>query len=103
MFVLVIVIDLFELLFVKDVLLLIDSEYGFLVSIVGVGFILGVIINIILLKKLVFLFLIGIGLLFIVIGYLIYVFLNVFLIVVIGFFILFFFMVYVNIGFYIFY
>jgi len=103
MFVLATATDSLELSFAKDVLLLTDSEYGFLVSIAGAGFILGAITNTILSKKLTPSFLIGIGSLFIAIGYLIYAFSNVFLIAAIGFFILSFSMAYANTGFYTFY
>lgn len=103
MFVLATATDSLELSFAKEVLLLTDSEYGFLVSIAGAGYILGAIINTILSKKLAPSFLIGIGSLFITIGYLIYAFSNVFLIAAIGFFILSFSMAYANTGFYTFY
>lgn len=103
MFVLATATDSLELSFAKEVLLLTDSEYGFLVSIAGAGFILGAITNTILSKKLAPSFLIGIGSLFIAICYLIYAFSNVFLIAAIGFFILSFSMAYANTGFYTFY
>ncbi|MGR5994380.1 MFS transporter [Bacillus cereus] len=103
MFALATATDSLELSFAKEVLLLTDSEYGFLVSIAGAGFILGAITNTILSKKLAPSLLIGIGSLFITIGYLIYAFSNVFLIVAIGFFILSFSMAYANTGFYTFY
>ncbi|EJS57829.1 TPA: MFS transporter [Bacillus thuringiensis] len=103
MFVLATATDSLELSFAKEVLLLTDSEYGFLVSIAGAGFILGAITNTILSKKLAPSFLIGIGSLFIAIGYLIYAFSNIFLIAAIGFFILSFSMAYANTGFYTFY
>ncbi|MCU4862973.1 MFS transporter [Bacillus cereus] len=103
MFVLATATDSLELSFAKEVLLLTDSEYGFLVSIAGAGFILGAITNTILSKKLAPSLLIGIGSLFIAIGYLIYAFSNVFLIAAIGFFILSFSMAYANAGFYTFY
>ncbi|WP_074594023.1 MFS transporter [Bacillus cereus] len=103
MFVLATATDSLELSFAKEVLLLTDSEYGFLVSIAGAGFILGAITNTILSKKLAPSFLIGIGSLLIAIGYLIYAFSNVFLIAAIGFFILSFSMAYANTGFYTFY
>ncbi|HFJ9426337.1 MFS transporter [Bacillus cereus] len=103
MFVLATATDSLELSFAKEVLLLTDSEYGFLVSIAGAGFILGAVTNTILSKKLAPSFLIGIGSLFIAIGYLIYAFSNVFLIAAIGFFILSFSMAYANTGFYTFY
>ena len=103
MFALATATDSLELSFAKEVLLLTDSEYGFLVSIAGAGFILGAITNTILSKKLAPSFLIGIGSLFIAIGYLIYAFSNVFLIAAIGFFMLSFSMAYANTGFYTFY
>ncbi|HFJ9276758.1 permease [Bacillus cereus] len=103
MFVLATATDSLELSFAKEVLLLTDSEYGFLVSIAGAGFILGAITNTILSKKLAPSLLIGIGSLFIAIGYLIYAFSNVFLIAAIGFFILSFSMAYANTGFHTFY
>ncbi|ANV71881.1 MFS transporter [Bacillus cereus] len=103
MFVLATATDSLELSFAKEVLLLTDSAYGFLVSIAGAGFILGAITNTILSKKLAPSLLIGIGSLFIAIGYLIYAFSNVFLIAAIGFFILSFSMAYANTGFYTFY
>ncbi|ANE85815.1 MULTISPECIES: MFS transporter [Bacillus] len=103
MFVLATATDSLELSFAKEVLLLTDSEYGFLVSIAGAGFILGAITNTILSKKLAPSLLIGIGSLFIAIGYLIYAFSNVFLIAAIGFFMLSFSMAYANTGFYTFY
>ncbi|ONG63114.1 MFS transporter [Bacillus cereus] len=103
MFALATATDSLELSFAKEVLLLTDSEYGFLVSIAGAGFILGAITNTILSKKLAPSLLIGIGSLFITIGYLIYAFSSVFLIAAIGFFILSFSMAYANTGFYTFY
>lgn len=72
--------DSLELSFAKEVLLLTDSEYGFLVSAGGAGIILGAITNTMLSKKLAPSFLIGIGSLFIAIGYLIYAFSNGFVI-----------------------
>jgi MFS family permease len=95
--------DSLELSFAKEILLLTDSEYGFLVSIAGAGFILGAITNTILSKKLAPSLLIGIGSLFIAIGYLIYAFSSEFLIAAIGFFVLSFSMAYANTGFYTFY
>ncbi len=103
MMVLATAIDSLELSFAKEVLLLTDSKYGFLVSIAGAGFILGAITNTILSKKLAPSFLIGIGSLFIAIGYLIYAFSSEFLIAAIGFFVLSFSMAYANTGFYTFY
>ncbi|QWU45371.1 MFS transporter [Bacillus sp. NP247] len=96
-------IDALELSFAKEILLLTDSEYGFLVSIAGAGIILGAIINTILSKKLATSFLIGVGSLFIAIGYMVYAFSNGFLIAAIGFFILSFSMAFANTGYYTFY
>ncbi|KEK23453.1 MFS transporter [Bacillus gaemokensis] len=95
--------DSLELSFSKEILLLSDSQYGFLVSIAGTGIIVGAIINTIFTKKLATSFLIGIGSLFISIGYIIYAFSNYFLIAAIGFFILSFAMAFANTGFYTFY
>ncbi|MBE5106639.1 MFS transporter [Bacillus thuringiensis] len=103
MMVIVTATDSLELSFAKEVLLLTDSEYGFLVSIAGSGFIIGAITNTILSGKLAPSFLIGIGSLFIATGYLIYAFSNEFLIAAIGFSILSFSMAYANTGFYTFY
>ncbi|EJS54652.1 MFS transporter [Bacillus cereus] len=96
-------IDALELSFAKEILLLTDSKYGFLVSIAGAGIILGAIINTILSKKLATAFLIGVGSLFIAIGYMVYAFSNGFLIAAIGFFILSFSMAFANTGYYTFY
>ncbi|MGG5791558.1 MFS transporter [Bacillus nitratireducens] len=96
-------IDALELSFAKEILLLTDSEYGFLVSIAGAGIILGAIINTILSKKLATSFLIGVGSLFIAIGYMVYAFSDGFLIAAIGFFILSFSMAFANTGYYTFY
>ncbi|EOP54590.1 hypothetical protein IKQ_02210 [Bacillus cereus VDM053] len=96
-------IDALELSFAKEILLLTDSKYGFLVSIAGAGIILGAIINTILSKKLTTAFLIGVGSLFIAIGYMVYAFSNGFLIAAIGFFILSFSMAFANTGYYTFY
>ncbi|SLK02959.1 MFS transporter [Bacillus toyonensis] len=95
--------DSLELSFAKEILLLTDSEYGFLVSIGGAGCILGAITNTILSKRLAPSFLIGIGSLFIALGYLIYAFSSGFLIAATGFLILSFSMAYANTGYYTFY
>ncbi|PDY46733.1 MFS transporter [Bacillus pseudomycoides] len=103
MMVLATAMDSLELSFAKEVLLLSDSRYGFLVSIAGAGIIVGAIVNTIFTKKLIPSFLIGIGSLFISIGYMIYAFSNHFIIAAIGFFILSFAMAFANTGFYTFY
>ncbi|WP_242220049.1 MFS transporter [Bacillus cereus group sp. BfR-BA-01380] len=95
--------DSLELSFSKEILLLSDSQYGFLVSIAGAGIIAGAIVNTIFTKKLATSVLISIGSLCISIGYMIYAFSNSFLIAAIGFFILSFAMAFANTGFYTFY
>ena len=102
MFVLATATDSLELSFAKEVLLLTDSEYSFLVSIAGAGFILGAITNTILSKISTFIsnwnrIIIHRNWLFNLC------FSNVFLIAAIGFFILSFSMAYANTGFYTFY
>ncbi|MBO1580672.1 MFS transporter [Bacillus sp. XF8] len=103
MMVLVTAMDSLELSFSKEILLLSDSQYGFLVSIAGAGFIAGALVNTIFTKKLATSFLIGIGSLFISVGYMVYAFSNHFLMAAIGFFILSFSMAFANTGFYTFY
>ncbi|MCM3735760.1 MFS transporter [Bacillus cytotoxicus] len=95
--------DSLELSFSKEILLLSDSQYGFLVSIAGAGIIAGAIVNTIFTKKLATSVLISIGSLCISMGYMIYAFSNDFLIAAIGFFILSFAMAFANTGFYTFY
>ncbi|HEK9098872.1 TPA: MFS transporter [Bacillus pseudomycoides] len=95
--------DLLELSFSKEILSLSDSHYGFLVSIAGIGFVAGALVNTVFTKKLAISFLIGIGSLCISIGYIVYAFSNHFLIAAIGFFILSFSMAFANTGFYTFY
>lgn len=97
------VMDSLELSFSKEILLLSDSQYGFLVSIAGAGIIAGAIVNTIFTKKLATSVLISIGSLCISIGYMIYAFSNYFLIAAIGFFVLSFAMAFANTGFYTFY
>lgn len=67
------------------------------------GIIIGAIVNTIFTKKLIPSFLIGIGSVFISIGYMMYAFSNHFIMVAIGFFILSFAMAFANTGFYTFY
>ncbi|SDC67140.1 MFS transporter [Shouchella lonarensis] len=92
-----------EAAFAKGVLSLSNSAYGFLVSMAGLGFIAGAIVNTVFAKKLVPNTLIGIGSLFIGFGYLIYAFSNSFLMAAIGFFLLTFALTFANTGFLTFY
>lgn len=96
-------IDSQEAAFAKAVLLLTDSDYGFLVSIAGAGIIIGAFVNTLFVKKLRTSFLIGIGSLFFSIGYVIYAFSSSFTIAAFGFFILAFSLAFANTGFHTFY
>ncbi|SFA97498.1 Major Facilitator Superfamily protein [Lentibacillus halodurans] len=64
--------DAQEVVFIQETLGLSESDYGLLMSITGVGSITGAFILSVLSKKLTLRFLIGMGFLFIAIGYLIY-------------------------------
>lgn len=96
-------IDSLEAAFAKEVLSLSDSEYGFLVSIAGVGIVLGSIVNAMIAHKSSTSLLIGLGSLFVSGGYIIYAFSNIFLMAAIGFFILSFSLAFANTGFHTFY
>ena len=103
MIVLTTAIDSLELSFAKEVLSLTDSEYGFLVSMAGAGYILGALTITIFSNKLKPAFLIGVGSLFISTGYMFYAFSSEILIATVGFFILSFALSCANTGFYTFY
>ncbi|WP_176473338.1 MFS transporter [Niallia circulans] len=92
-------VDSLEAAFSREVLLLSERDYGFLVSIAGAGIIVGALVNIIIVKKVATSWLIGLGSLMVSIGYLIYAFSANFLIAAIGFFILSFSMAFLNTGF----
>jgi len=96
-------IDSLEAVFAKEVLELSNSDYGFLVSIAGAGIVIGSIVNTLIVKKTATSWLIGIGSLFVSIGYIIYAFSNSFFIASIGFFVLAFFISFANTGFLTFY
>ncbi|WP_418789675.1 MFS transporter [Niallia circulans] len=96
-------VDSLEAAFSREVLLLSERDYGFLVSIAGAGIIVGALVNIIIVKKVATSWLIGLGSLMVSIGYLIYAFSANFLIAAIGFFILSFSMAFLNTGFNTFY
>lgn len=96
-------VDSLEAAFSREVLLLSERDYGFLVSIAGAGIIVGALVNIIIVKKVATSWLISLGSLMVSIGYLIYAFSANFLIAAIGFFILSFSMAFLNTGFNTFY
>ncbi|MFE3975711.1 MULTISPECIES: hypothetical protein [unclassified Peribacillus] len=91
-------IDSQEAAFAKAILLLSDSDYGFLVSIAGAGIIAGAIVNAVFISKV-----IGLGSLFVSIGYMAYAFSNSFSMAAIGFFIIALSLAFANTGFQTFY
>ncbi|MDT8861296.1 MFS transporter [Alkalihalobacillus sp. MEB130] len=96
-------VDSLEAAFAKEVLHLSDSDYGFLVSVAGLGIIVGAFLNTLFVKKMATSFLMGIGLAFVSIGYIIYAFSQSFIMAALGFFILAFFLAFANTGFLTFY
>ncbi|WP_257348463.1 MFS transporter [Pseudalkalibacillus decolorationis] len=96
-------VDSLEAAFSKEVLSLSNSKYGFLVSIAGAGFVVGAIVNTLLVKKLTTALLIGVGSLFVSIGYIIYAFSNGFYLASAGVCILSFALAFANTGFHTFY
>jgi MFS family permease len=96
-------IDSLEASFAKQVLFLSDSKYGFLVSIAGMGFVIGATINALFVSKVSTSILIGVGSSLVAVGYVIYSFSNSFTIAAIGFFVLSFFLAFANTGFLTFY
>jgi MFS family permease len=97
------IIDSLEAAFAKQVLSLSDSKYGFLVSIAGLGFVFGAVINAVIVKKVSTALLIGLGSLIVSVGYVIYSFSINFSVAAIGFFVLSFFLAFANTGFLTFY
>ncbi|PAE90797.1 MFS transporter [Shouchella clausii] len=96
-------IDSLEAAFSTKVLSLSERDYGLLVSIAGVGIIVGSFVNILIVKKVATSWLIGLGALMISVGYIIYAFSTIFLTAAIGFFTLSFSMAFMNTVFYTFY
>ncbi len=92
-------IDSQEASFAKAVLLLTNSEYGFLVSIAGAGIIAGSVINTLFANKLTPSVLIGYGSVVVAAGYLVYAFSHSFAGAATGFFILAFALAFANTGF----
>lgn len=96
-------IDSLEVAFSKEVILLSDSEYGFLVSIAGAGILIGALINVLFTKKLSIPFMIGIGSVVVALGYIIFSFSTSFSVASIGVFLLAFASAFANTGFQTFY
>ncbi|WP_425445455.1 MFS transporter [Virgibacillus ndiopensis] len=96
-------VDSLEAAFAIEVLGLSDSEYGFLVSIAGGGILVGALSNTIFAKKLSISVLIGLGSIFVSVGYVVYAFSDDFITAAVGFFILSFSLAFANTGFYTFY
>ncbi|MDT8860828.1 MFS transporter [Alkalihalobacillus sp. MEB130] len=96
-------VDSLEAAFAKEVLNLSDSDYGFLVSIAGAGIIIGAILNTLVVKKIATSTLMGVGCVFVSIGYIIYAYSGAFPMAALGFFILAFFLAFANTGFHTFY
>ncbi|WP_078393798.1 MFS transporter [Shouchella patagoniensis] len=96
-------IDSLESPFAKKVLLLEDAHYGFLLSLFGIGIILGSVINSVFTKRLAVWFLIGIGTPFIAVGYLVFYSAQSFYSAVLGVFLIGFAITFANTGFLTFY
>ncbi|KZZ83666.1 MFS transporter [Bacillus sp. SJS] len=96
-------LDSQEVVFSREILKLSDSVYGLLVSISGVGLLIGSFINRLAVKKLSPSVLIASGGLMIAVGYLVYSLSSTFIMAAIGFFILAFFMAFANTGIWTFY
>ena len=99
MLVLTAAVDSLEAVFSKEVLQLTNTEYGLLVSIAGAGIGLGAIVNTILSSRLQTSWLMGVGSVFVSVGYIIYSFSNTFTVAAVGFFLLSFSLAFANVGF----
>ncbi|WP_209976431.1 MFS transporter [Paenibacillus eucommiae] len=96
-------VDSLEASFAQLVLYLSESDYGILVSIAGAGIIVGAMVNTLIVKKIAISVMIGVGALGVCLGYIIYAFSDSFYIAAVGFFVLAFFLAFVNTGFTTFY
>ncbi len=96
-------VDSLEAAFATEVLSLSEGNYGLLVSIAGVGIVVGALLNMIVVEKVATSWLIGLGSLMVSSGYLFYAFSGTFLMAAVGFFVLSFSMAFINTGFYTFY
>lgn len=92
-------LDSMEVAFAKEVLHLSDSAYGTLVSIAGIGFLVGAIATNVIVKFSSARLLMGIGTFLVAVGYVIYSLSNTFLLASIGFFMLSCFLAMANTGF----
>lgn len=92
-------IESLEAAFSKEVLNLSNTKYGFLVSIAGIGFVIGSIVNTVIGNRFDSRKLIGYGSILLSFGYLIYAFSNEFKLASVGFFLLSFALAFANIGF----
>lgn len=103
MIVMISAVDSLEAAFAKEILRLSNVEYGFLVSIAGLAVVSGAVVNMIFSRKLHTSLLMGVGSIFVSLGYICYAFSGSFLIAAIGFFVLSFSLAFANTGFLTFY
>ncbi|KMM39391.1 MFS transporter [Guptibacillus hwajinpoensis] len=96
-------VDSLEAAFAKEVLLLTNTEYGFLVSVAGAGILLGAIINTLVARVLSDSWLMGMGAMVLACGYLVFTLSSSFTLASIGCFVLSFSLAFMNTGFYTFY
>ncbi len=96
-------VDSLEASFATLVIGMSESDYGVLVSIAGAGIIVGAVVNTVIVKKMTTSLMIGMGSLGVCSGYMIYAFSSSFLYAAVGFFILAFWLAFVNTGFATFY
>ncbi len=96
-------LDSMEVAFVKEVLSGTDSQYSYLVSVAGIGLGVGALVNMIIVKRLTVTILLTVGAIGFGIGYVIYSLSHTFAGAAVGFFVLAFFMAFMNTGFTTFY
>lgn len=96
-------LDSMEVAFVKEVLSGTDSQYSYLVSVAGIGLGVGALVNMIIVKRLTVTILLTVGAIGFGTGYVIYSLSDTFAGAAVGFFVLAFFMAFMNTGFTTFY
>lgn len=96
-------VDSLEAAFAKEVLLLTNTEYGFLVSVAGAGILVGAVINTLVVKILSDSWLMGMGAMILACGYLVFTLSSSFTLASIGCFVLSFSLAFMNTGFYTYY
>ncbi|WDF51632.1 MFS transporter [Paenibacillus sp. KACC 21273] len=96
-------LDSMEVAFVKEVLAGTDSQYSYLVSVAGIGLGVGALVNMVIVKRLTVTILLAVGAIGFGAGYVIYSLSDSFTGAAIGFFVLAFFMAFMNTGFMTFY